>query len=76
MMILVMREDGRTDMVPKQKLQTMLTSGAITKFIRDGHWAKPGQDMLRRVASADLFTGTDQRMARVMSYSGTDRRAA
>lgn len=53
MMILVMYEDGRTDMVPKEKLQILIEAGSITKFRRKGEWAALDHDMVRRIDTTD-----------------------
>lgn len=47
MLIRVMYDDGKFDMVKPQILDTLLTSGRLTSFKRSDAWAVVGRDTLR-----------------------------
>ena len=47
MLIRVMYDDGKFDMVKPQMLDTLLASGRLTSFKRSDAWAVVGRDTLR-----------------------------
>jgi len=47
MLIRVMYDDGKFDMVKPQMLDALLTSGRLTSFKRSDAWAVIGRDTLR-----------------------------
>ena len=49
MLIRVMYDDGKFDMVKPQRLDTLLTSGRLTSFMRSDSWAVVGRVLLRQL---------------------------
>ena len=47
MLIRVMYNDGKFDMVKPQRLETLLETNRVTSFKRDEGWAVVGRDDLR-----------------------------
>ena len=47
MLIRVMYDDGKFDMVKSQMLDTLLETNRVTSFKRDEGWAVVGRDTLR-----------------------------
>ena len=47
MLIRVMYDDGKFDMVKPQMLDTLLETNRVTSFKRDEGWAVVGRDTLR-----------------------------
>lgn len=60
MLIRIVYEDGRYDLVKPFKLDALLSENRIRMFLRGGRWVMVGKDALRR--------------NRLTSYSGADRR--
>ena len=48
MLIRVIYDDGRFDMVTPQTLVTLLQNEKVNSFKRNGGWAVVGQDAIRR----------------------------
>lgn len=55
MMIKVMHEDGRTEMVLQEDLEAMIEKHTIIKFKRAGEWVDVDHDLLRRMCSPEYF---------------------
>lgn len=62
MLIRIVYEDGRYDLVKPFKLDALLSENKIRMFLRSGRWVMVGKDALRR--------------NRLTAYSGGDRRRA
>ncbi|MHB1397300.1 MAG: GSU3473 family protein [Trichloromonadaceae bacterium] len=62
MLIRIVYEDGRYDLVKPFKLNSLLAENQVRMFLRGGRWVMVGRDALRR--------------SRLTSYSGADRRRA
>ena len=61
MLIRVMYDDGKFDMVKPQMLDTLLETNRVTSFKRDEGWAVVGRDTLRS--------------SRSQGHKGVERRA-
>lgn len=61
MMIRVMYNDGRFDMVKPQLLDTLLTSQRVTSFKRAGGWAVVGRDPVRTSRRGGKYHGLERR---------------
>ena len=61
MLIRVMYDDGKFDMVKPQTLDLLLGTGRLTSFKRSDSWAVVGRDTLRS--------------SRSQGYKGAERRA-
>ena len=61
MLIHVMYDDGRFDMVKPQMLDLLLEAGKLTSFKRSDSWAVVGRDTLRK--------------SRSQGHKGVERRA-
>ena len=61
MLIRVMYEDGRFDMIKPQLLETLLQNNTVTSFKRSEGWVVVGRDAIRSVAVAQEYSGPDRR---------------
>ena len=60
MLIRIVYDDGRYDLVKPFILDALLAEKQVRMFLRDGRWVQVGRDALRR--------------SHLTSYSGADRR--
>lgn len=63
MLIRVMYDDGRFDMVKPQLLDTLLRSQKVTSFKRSGGWAVIGRDPVRAQRRDQSYSGPERRVA-------------
>ena len=49
MMIRVIYQDGRQDVVNSRELDDLIASGKIRQFLRQSGWVMPGFDPIRRI---------------------------
>ena len=61
MMIRVMYNDGRFDMVKPQLLDTLLSNQRVTSFKRAGGWAVVGRDPVRASRRSGKYHGPERR---------------
>ena len=62
MMIRVMYDDGRFDMVKPQVLESLLQSNTVTSFKRAEGWVVVGRDAIRNSHPAQEYNGPDRRI--------------
>jgi hypothetical protein len=63
MLIRVIYDDGRFDMVKPQMLDTLLGTNKVTSFKRNKGWTVIGRDPLRRNKSNAFHSGPERRLA-------------
>ena len=61
MLIRVMYDDGKFDMVKPQMLDTLLESNRVTSFKRNMGWAVIGRDTIRSNRRLQSYQGLDRR---------------
>jgi hypothetical protein len=61
MLIRVMYDDGKFDMVKPQMLDTLLVSGRLTSFRRTDSWAVVGRDTIRSSRRSQGHQGLERR---------------
>ncbi|MGK2906276.1 MAG: GSU3473 family protein [Desulfuromonadales bacterium] len=62
MLIRVMYDDGRFDMVNQDVLDDLLNQQVVTSFKREAGWAVVGRDPLRS-SNRDAYQGMERRLA-------------
>ena len=62
MMIRVMYNDGKYDVVKQSMLDLLLASSKVTGFLRSSGWAIVGRDSIRG-AGMDFYNGPERRAA-------------
>lgn len=62
MMIRIMYDDGRFDMVKPQMLDTLLETNRITSFKRNAGWAVIGRDTIRGNRRSQSYQGLERRV--------------
>ena len=62
MLIRIMYDDGRFDMVNQDVLDDLLNQRVVNSFKRDAGWALVGRDQLRS-SNRDAFQGMERRLA-------------
>jgi hypothetical protein len=61
MLIRVMYDDGKFDMVKPQMLDTLLETNRVTSFKRDEGWTVIGRDTLRGNLRSQGYQGLERR---------------
>jgi hypothetical protein len=61
MLIRVMYDDGRFDMVNQDALDDLLNQQVLTSFKREAGWAVVGRDQLRS-SNRDSYQGMERRL--------------
>lgn len=61
MLIRVMYEDGRFDMVKPNLLESLLQNNTVTSFKRSEGWVVVGRDAIRSSQSSQAYNGPDRR---------------
>ena len=61
MLIRVMYDDGKFDMVKPQRLDTFLETKRLTSFKRDEGWIVIGRDTTRGNLSSQVYQGLERR---------------
>jgi hypothetical protein len=64
MLIRVMYDDGRFDMVKPQHLDSLLQNNSVTSFKRNEGWVVVGRDAIRDSRPAQEYNGPDRRTLR------------
>ena len=64
MLIQVNYTDDRYDFVKDFMLETLIASGAISKFRRSSGWVQVGVDPVRKTRPSTPFSGADRRAHR------------
>jgi hypothetical protein len=61
MLIRVMFDDGRFDMVKPHLLDNLLKKHKLTSFMRSSGWAIVGRDVLRKESQSQRHQGVERR---------------
>ena len=61
MLIRVMYDDGRFDMVKPQLLESLLQNNTVTSFKRNEGWVVVGRDATRNSHPSQEYSGPDRR---------------
>jgi hypothetical protein len=62
MLIRVLYDDGRFDMVNQDVLDDLINQQVVTSFKREAGWAVVGRDQLRS-SNRDAYQGMERRLA-------------
>lgn len=62
MLIRVMYQDGRFDMVKPQMLDALLDDQRVDRFQRGQGWAIVGRDVLRKARNSGQYHGPERRL--------------
>ena len=62
MLIRVIYEDGKFDMVKPQMLDKLLEANKVNSFKRNTGWVVIGRDVLRKSSNSNDYKGQDRRL--------------